>query len=272
MRVVSHGFNVVVSNPHVLLANSFPAAMIEAGSETTSSTLNSCIKYLAAYPDVQRKANEELSRVVGDSRQPTFDEEESLPYIRAMVKEILRIRPITNIGTPHYTTADVIYKDYWIPKGTVVSINQYAIHFDETRYEDPFALKPERYLNHPLKAGAYAGHPDPYERDHFSLGAGRRICPGMHLAENSLYITLAKIIWAFKIRPMIDEVGKEVKVDVSDEAYEDGANTLPKMYKVRFLPQNETREKVLRDDWNVARREGYYLGNVKVDASGMVIE
>jgi cytochrome P450 len=71
------------------------SAMIEAGSETTSSALNSCVKYFAAYPEAQAKAYDELRRVVGESRVPTFEDEQDLPYIRACVKEVLRIRPVT---------------------------------------------------------------------------------------------------------------------------------------------------------------------------------
>lgn len=189
-----------------------------------------------------------------------------------MVKEILRMRPVTNIGTPHYTTSDVIYKDFFIPKGTIVSINQYALHYDRLRYDEPEAFKPERYLDHPLKAGAYAAAANPYERDHFGFGAGRRICPGMHLAENSLYITLAKILWTFEIRPHIGEDGKEELVDVSDDAYEEGTNTLPKLYKVRFLPYNSIREQVVRNEWETAKRDGYFLGDVKVTDAGMVVQ
>ena len=113
---------------------------------------------------------------------------------------------------------------------------------------------PERYLGHPLKAGAYAAHPDPYERDHFSFGAGRRICPGMHLAENSLFITLAKLAWAYEILPPTGPDGKEEPIDVSDAAYEDGANTVPKMYKVRFSVRNAQREKVLQEEWAQASK------------------
>lgn len=69
--------------------------MIEAGSETTSSALNSCIKYFAAYPEAQAKAYAEVRRVVGENRMPTFADERDLPYIRACVKEVLRIRPVT---------------------------------------------------------------------------------------------------------------------------------------------------------------------------------
>ena len=250
---------------------SLPIAMIEAGSETTSSTLNSAIKYLACYPEAQATANEELSRVIGDSRSPTFDDEPNLPYIRATVKEALRIRPVANIGSPHYTSTDITYKDFFIPKGTVVTINQYAIHYDPQLYEDAATFRPERYLKHPLRAGAYSGHADPYARDHFSFGAGRRICPGMHLAENSLFILLAKILWAFEIRPPLTAEGKEETLDVSDDAYEDGANTLPKPYKVRFVPRSPEREKVLQAEWKRAETDGYWLGDVKIDAEGVVV-
>lgn len=69
--------------------------MIEAGSETTSSALNSCVRYLAAYPEAQAKAYAEVHRVIGECRIPSFEDEQDLPYIRACVKEVLRIRPVT---------------------------------------------------------------------------------------------------------------------------------------------------------------------------------
>ncbi|KAH6995439.1 O-methylsterigmatocystin oxidoreductase [Ilyonectria destructans] len=244
--------------------------MIEAGSETTSSALNSAIKYLAANPSVQESAHEELTAVVGEEQSPIFADEGELPYIRAMVKEILRLRPVTRFGPPHYTTADIKYKDYFIPKNTVLSVAHYVVHFDPTRYDDPFAFKPERFLNHPLKAGAYAAVADPYERDHFGFGSGRRICPGMHLAENSLFITLAKILWAFHIAPPISAEGTEDVMDLSDNAYEPGMDTLPKRYKVRFVPRSEERRQIIVREWQTAAEEGFHLGNVKVDVTGMV--
>lgn len=244
--------------------------MIEAGSETTSAALNSAIKYLAKYPESQKPAHEELTREIGDDRLPSFDDEEALPYIRAMGKEVLRIRPVTNIGTPHYTTADVVYKNFVIPKGTVVSLNQYAIHYDPKRWEKPELFDPSRYLGHPLKAGAYTGAADPDSRDHFDFGAGRRICPGMHLAENSLFITMAAILWLFEVRPPLGPDGKEEPVDVSDAAYEEGANTVPRPFKARFVPRSEKRVETLRRVWGAAQKDGFFLGNVKVNADGIV--
>lgn len=245
--------------------------MIEAGSETTSSALNSVIKFLAADPEVQKCARKELIKSVGEDRSPTFEDEHNLPYIRAMVKEILRMRPPTNIGTPHRATADIIYKDMFIPKGTIISLHQYALHWDPIRYPEPEKFNPSRYHSHTLKAGAYAAHPDPYARDHFSFGAGRRICPGMHLAENSLFIVLAKLLWAFDIRPPLNEDGTEAMMDLSDEANEPGANTLPKPYRVRFIPRSEKAADVVRQEWTRAQRDGFYLGSIKVNTDGMVV-
>ncbi|KAI0123381.1 cytochrome P450 [Xylariales sp. AK1849] len=232
-------------------------SMIEAGSETTSSAINSAILYLSAYPEVQDQANEELSRVIGDYRSPTFDDEEDLPYIRAIGKEILRLRPVTTIGTPHYTTADVEYNGYRIPKDTVICLSQYVLHFSEKRWtkDGGEAFDPSRYLEYPHKAGVYAAARDANGRDHFDFGAGRRICPGMHLAENSLFITLAKILWAFQIQPGCGPEGEPLSVDLSDDAYEPGVNTLPKPFRARFIQRNDTRARILREEWITAQEK-----------------
>ncbi|KAF4545865.1 Cytochrome p450 protein [Lasiodiplodia theobromae] len=246
--------------------NAFTPAMIEAGSETTSSTLNTTLKYLAAHPHAQSRAAAELDAAIGSTRTPTFADEPALPYIRAIAKEVLRLRPITNFGTPHYTTEAVRYKDYWIPANTVVTINQYALHYDATRYAEPEAFRPERYLAYPHKSGVYAAGADAEGRDHWSFGAGRRICSGMHLAENSLFITIAKIVWAFEIAPREGE-----GVDLSDEGFEPGVNTLPKPYVLEFRPRSEERERVVREEWERALEEGFWLGERKVNAEGMVV-
>lgn len=168
--------------------------MIEAGSETTSATLNIALLHLAAFPQKARAAQKEIDRVVGSERCPSFADEDQLPYIRAIVKEILSVRPYlvcspppctpadprlasrmfptTTFGVPHYTDDDVKYKDMIIPKGTVVVMNQQKLHFDPSRWEDPFEFRPERYLSYPLKASAYAAMADASKRDHFSFGAG----------------------------------------------------------------------------------------------------
>jgi|SRR5579862_3254093 len=121
--------------------------MIEAGSETTSATLNSALLHLVINPDCVERAHEELERVIPKGRGPTFEDELSCHYIRAIVKETLRLKPVAGIGSPHCTTEDITYKDMWIPKGTIVTIFQWAIHADPTRWDHPEKFMPERYLD-----------------------------------------------------------------------------------------------------------------------------
>ncbi|KAK5459729.1 hypothetical protein LTS15_003858 [Exophiala xenobiotica] len=245
--------------------------MIEAGSETTSGTFNSVILYLMANPEVVKTAQKEIARVIGDSRSPTWDDEEDLPYIRAIVKEILRVRPVASVGSPHYTDGDIVYGNHFIPKGTVVTINQYSIHEYPQRWTDADKFNPSRYLDYPLKAGQYVGQADPECRDHWSFGGGRRICPGMHLAENSLFILCAKFLWAFEPRPPLNDAGEEDKIVITEDHYESGTTTLPKPFRCRLIPRNDQIVETVKAEWEQARKEGFDLGDKHVDERGIVV-
>src|SRR5271155_2005738 len=80
--------------------------LVMPGSESTSALLNWLVRGLAEWPEVQIAAREELDRVVGAGRTPTWEDEPSLPYIRAMVKELLRWCPGSKFGLIHATTKD----------------------------------------------------------------------------------------------------------------------------------------------------------------------
>ncbi|OJJ88364.1 uncharacterized protein ASPGLDRAFT_41930 [Aspergillus glaucus CBS 516.65] len=243
--------------------------LVEAGFETTAATLNSLMLYLAANPRVQKEAQRELIKVVGPTRLPTFDDMRNLPYIRACVKEMLRINPILAPGVRHYAEQDVSYKGYIIPKGTVLLANTAFLHYDPKRFENPFEFMPERYLDHPLYSSDYAAISDPYKRDHFTFSTGRRTCPGARLAENSLDIALAGIMWAFEIRPPLVD-GVEVEMDLGEDAYLDAGFTIPKPFVARFIPWSPEKLEVIKKQWQIARQEGYELRGVPVDVNGMV--
>jgi len=269
-----YGRGIMESNYHAQGLTDEDAAwiaggIVEAGSETSSVTLNNLILRLAANPRVQHVAYEELMRVVGNKRTPRFDDIPNLPYIRACIKEVLRLCPVPTWGIKHYADADITYKHYVIPKGTVLLANTSFIHYDPQRYDEPFAFKPERYLNHPLYSAEYAAQSDPYKRDHFTFGAGRRICPGARLAENTLNIALANILWAFEIRPPIEH-GRELEMDLGDEAYEDTSFRTPKPFAVRFTPRSEDRLEIVKQQWERAMEEGYVLRGMTVDVDGIV--
>jgi len=206
-------------------------ALIEAGSETTSQALNNTIVGLLSNPEAIERCHEELDRVIGDDRTPTFEDLAKLPYIWAVVKETMRWRPTTKLGINHYNIEDDWYEGYFIPKRSIIMINQWAIHYDEENYPDPYKYEPARFLHHNLTAGEYAAVADVNARDHFSFGGGRRICPGLHIAERSVFINTARLLWGFNIEHAKDENGQIVPVDFSFDGMVPGAMSNAKPFK-----------------------------------------
>ena len=101
---------------------------------------------MALNPGVARKAQEELDRVIGKDRLPEFSDRDDLPYINALVKELLRWSPPAPIGLPVKTNQDDIYRGYSIPAGTTVIENTWAVCRDPKIYPDPEAFNPDRFL------------------------------------------------------------------------------------------------------------------------------
>lgn len=99
----------------------------------------------------------------------------------------LRWRPVAAGGIPHVLTQDDHYEGYFLPKGTMLFANTWSIHRDETEYRDPESFIPDRFLNN--KFGTLddlADGSEDHRRVTYGFGAGRRVCPGQRLAENSL--------------------------------------------------------------------------------------
>ena len=82
---------------------------------------------MVLHPEVQARAQAEIDAVVGRDRAPTFADRDSLPYIRACVRETLRWRTVGPLGTPRATSQDDWYEGYYIPKGTVVLENVWCV-------------------------------------------------------------------------------------------------------------------------------------------------
>ncbi|KAF2152838.1 cytochrome P450 [Myriangium duriaei CBS 260.36] len=105
--------------------------VFEAGAEITSVVLNNLIRYLTATPEAQRCADEGLERVIGYDRCPALTDLGELPYVRACVKEILRLCPVPTWAIKNLTDAEIIYKQYQIPEGTVLlACFTSAMHYD----------------------------------------------------------------------------------------------------------------------------------------------
>nr|VWO97913.1 Zn(2)-C6 fungal-type domain-containing protein [Ganoderma boninense] len=183
------------------------ATMYLAGADTSNAMTGAFFLAMAMYPEVQKKAQQELDAVVGTDRLPDFSDRSSLPYINAIVKELLRWHPATPIGVPHRVQADDEYKGYLIPASTSIFVNVWDILRNPEIYAQPEDFMPERFLDS-------AGNVDIDGRDPADVlfGFGRRVCPGRHFADSVLFILCATVLWAFEIGPPVDEDGAPIPI------------------------------------------------------------
>jgi cytochrome P450 len=192
--------------------SSLTANLFGAGSDTSSSTLITFVLACCAFPETLAPAWEELDRVVGDARSPHFDDEQNLPYVCAFVKEVFRWRSVAIIGgQPHAPTRDDRYNGWLIPKGTWTQGNVWAIHHHEREFPDPDRFNPRRFLK-----DSPDGRPFPNERGYMTFGWGRRVCSGQALAEQGTFITIARMLWGFKIAKKTRPDGSVVEVDINN--------------------------------------------------------
>lgn len=236
-----------------------PASLFGAGSDTTASTMCSAFLALVTHPETLAAAHKELDDIVGRERTPTFEDEARLPYIRAFCKEVLRWRPVAVLGgTPHASTEDDYYEGYYIPAGTTVLGNSWAINLNEEYYPNPHHFDPRRFLDEnvaarnkhsPLPGGVdveLGGKGHPNKNGHSSFGWGRRICPGANLATNSLYVALAKLLWAYDIKPVPGR-----SYDTFD--YTEGFNIRPKPFECVISVRSDKHKQVLEQENEEAR-------------------
>ncbi|KDR78583.1 hypothetical protein GALMADRAFT_244022 [Galerina marginata CBS 339.88] len=202
------------------------AALFVGGGDTTVSVLRSFLLLLALHPEIQKRAQDDIDSIA-PNRLPTHDDYDSLPFVRAIVKETLRWAPVAPLGLPHRAIEDDIYDNYFIPKGISVIANIWAITHDEDIYPDPDTFDPSRHLeSNPDQ------QPDPFK---FVFGFGRRICPGAHLAEMSLFLNMASILAVFKVSKAVDANGLEIEPEI---AWTTGATRHLKPFQCQIKPRS----------------------------------
>ncbi|KEP44975.1 cytochrome P450 family protein [Rhizoctonia solani 123E] len=176
------------------------AAMYVGQSTQTLHVVVVLFFMLALYPEVAQQAQAENDSVVGRERLPDFSDRESLPYVDALVQELMRVSPPAPLGFPHTVTEDIEYRGYRIPKGASISPNIWGILHDPKHYSSPHRFIPARYLK---------SNPDPDPRKYI-FGFGRRVCPGIHVANDSTWIMCAAVLALFDIRAG-DELNRRVR-------------------------------------------------------------
>ncbi|KAB5527944.1 cytochrome P450 [Coniochaeta sp. 2T2.1] len=160
--------------------------LIEGGSDTTTSALRNLVRAAVEQPAPFRRAREEIDRVCGtgeETRLPTLDDMDSLRYICALVKEVLRWKPIFVSFPEHASTADIEFEGYLFPQGVSFVPNGAAVCAE---CEEPDEFRPERWLD---------GHETDVTHGLWQFGGGKRICVGYRLAQRSLFLAAARLVW-----------------------------------------------------------------------------
>ncbi|KAH6972758.1 putative cytochrome P450 oxidoreductase [Ilyonectria sp. MPI-CAGE-AT-0026] len=237
--------------------NNLFGELMEAGADTTANQILTLILALAKNPQIQAKARVELDAVCGTERAPLFSDFQRLPYINAIVKEGLRWRSTSDLGLPHTVTRDDWYNGMLIPKGSTIFVGVSAMHIDEDYYPDHNTFDPERFAKHSKLANDYAIGPDYQNRDksshHYGYGAGRRICPGIHLAERSMWRITAKLLWAFEFAEPLDPITKKVR-PLDPDAYTSANLVCPLPFKVRVIPRSQEHIDVIKKELHGAEQ------------------
>ncbi|TFL04704.1 cytochrome P450 [Pterulicium gracile] len=179
------------------------ATMFSQGSAASVSALRTFFLIMVLHPEIQAKAQAEIDSIVR-GRLPTFADMDALPYVSALIKEVLRWAPIVPLAFPRQLEADDMYDGYFLPAGSVIVPNTWAILQDPTTYRNPTVFDPTRFLTR-------EGTLDPSKNVDPAFGYGRRVCPGRSAAMSMMYISIATTLAAFNVTKAVDEDGFHIK-------------------------------------------------------------
>ncbi|KAF9043239.1 cytochrome P450 [Panaeolus papilionaceus] len=205
------------------------SSMYGGGADTTVSAEYAFFLAMVLYPDVQKKAQAEIDAIIGDRRLPNLSDQAHLPYVNAVVTEVLRWNSVAPTGVPHTALEDGYIGGYFIPKDSLILSNLWHMLHDPDVYPDPFIFDPERHIATPEKPA----QADPRK---VCFGYGRRICPGMYLAEASLFSCIAASLAAFNVTNAFDEQGAPI-IPVHEGT--SGIISYPKPFKCVIKPRSE---------------------------------
>ncbi|KAL7871968.1 hypothetical protein SRHO_G00069510, partial [Serrasalmus rhombeus] len=167
--------------------------MLEAGTETAAATIRWGLLFMMKYPEIQKKVQEEIDRVIGQSRQPSMADKPNMPYTDAVIHEIQRAGNTVPLGFPKRASRDAKLGGYFIPKGTAVTTNLSSVLNDKTEWETPNTFNPGHFLD---DQGQFR------KRDAFlPFSAGRRVCIGEPLAHIELFLVFSSLLQRFTFAP-----------------------------------------------------------------------
>ncbi|KAK4712134.1 hypothetical protein R3W88_006647 [Solanum pinnatisectum] len=174
--------------------------MLNAGTDTSSVTIEWVMSLLLNHPEVLEKARIEIDNHVGKDRLVDEADLPKLKYLQSIISQTLRLYPAAPMLVPHESSEDCKVADFHVSRGTMLLVNAWAIHRDPLLWEDPDSFKPERFEDVEVESWKL-----------LPFGMGRRACPGSGLAQRVVGLALGTLVQCFEWKRVSDE-----KVDLTE--------------------------------------------------------
>ncbi|KAK9668243.1 hypothetical protein RND81_13G044200 [Saponaria officinalis] len=179
----SHDFDIS-DIPHLFID------LFVGGTNTSSTLVEWVMSELIRNPEKMKKAQAELREVIGKGNPVEESDISRLQYLQAVVKESFRIHRPVPLSVPRKTASDVNISGFIVPKDTQVLVNNWGMGRDPNLWQNPLSFEPERFLNSEID---FKGR----DFELMPFGGGRRICPGLPLANRMVHLMLAAFIHGF---------------------------------------------------------------------------
>ncbi|KAL0963999.1 hypothetical protein UPYG_G00316290 [Umbra pygmaea] len=179
--------------------------LLLAGVDTTSNTISWSLYHMALEPEIQEKLYQEVISVCPGDKVPTSDDIARMPWLKAVVKETLRLYPVVPGNARINVENEIVVGDHLFPKNTLFHLCHYAVSYDPTVFPEPHAFLPERWL----RGGQGEEKKNQHPFGSVPFGFGVRACLGRRVAELEMYLLLSRLVKHYEVRK--DPTGAIVK-------------------------------------------------------------
>ncbi|KAI0696993.1 cytochrome P450 [Cerioporus squamosus] len=208
------------------------AGIYSGGADTTVAAIEAFFLGITIHTEAQKAAQAEIDAIVGRDRLPTFADRERLPYCEALCLEIMRCYTFGPLGLAHVSREDDVHDGYFIPKGSIVIPNNWRFFRNAETYPNPETFSPERFI----------GPEKQFDPRRYLFGYGRRICPGLHLADATMWLTSVSVLAAFDVTPPL----KDGKPLIPTGRFLDGGISHPEPFECVVKPRSATADAFVR--------------------------